>query len=191
MTLPCRLKLLTAPGAEPVTVGEAKLHARIDEDADNSLVAALIVAARELCETYTARAFLTQTWQMFLDAFPCERAIELPKAPLQSIVHVKTYSDADVATTFAASNYFVDTATRPGRLVLRTAASWPEAARAANAVEIQFTAGYGDAPANLPLKIRQAVLLAVAHLYEHRGDASVELPIGVTTLLDGERTWFV
>lgn len=190
--LPLRLTLVTPPPIEPISVAEAKLHARIDETADDTLVAALITAAREMAESYTRRAFVTQTWKMFLDAFPSDTEIELPKAPLQSVTHVKTYDDADVATVFAASGYFVDASTRPGRIVLRDAASWPTTAtRVANAIEVQFICGYGNAPTDVPLKIRQAMLLTIAHLYEHRGDANEEMPYTACTLLDSERTWLV
>lgn len=186
--LPLRLTLVTAPQFEPVTVAEAKLHARIDED--ETAIASLIVAAREMAETYTRRAFVTQTWKMFLDAFPCGSAIELPRAPLQSVTHVKAYDDADAVTTFAASNYYVDSATRPGRIVLREASSWPDAARVANAVEIQFVAGYGNAAA-VPNQIKQAILMTVAHLYEHRGDASVDMPETACALLTAHKDWLV
>lgn len=49
------LKLITAPAAEPITLAEAKLHARADTSAYDSLITALIVAAREECEHITGR----------------------------------------------------------------------------------------------------------------------------------------
>lgn len=189
MSVPYRLKRITAPTTEPVTTGEAKLHARIDEDTDNAAVAGFIKAARELAETYTRRAFMTQTWQMFLDAVPSGNFIELPRPPLVSVTHVKTYTDADVATTFAASNYFVDTISAPGRIVLRDAASWPDAARVANALEIQYVAGYADV-ADVPQTIKQGILALVTWLYEHRGDG-MEPPDAVYAPLVGERLWLV
>lgn len=186
--LPLRLTLVTAPQFEPVTVAEAKLHARIDED--ETAIASLIATAREMAETYTRRAFVTQTWKMFLDQFPACSVIEMPRAPLQSVTHIKTYDDADAATTFAASNYYVDAATRPGRIVLRDASSWPDADRVANAVEIQFVAGYGGVSL-VPAQIKQAVLLTVAHLYEHRGDATMDLPETACVLLSAHKDWMV
>ncbi len=188
---PLRLALVTAPLIEPVSVGEAKLHARIDESADNALVQSLIVAAREMAENYTHRVFITQTWQAFLDAAPCETYLELPKAPLISVTHVKSYDDADAATVLAASNYFVDIATKPGRIVLRSVGSWPTPARVANGIEIQFVAGYGPAPSDVPAQIKQAILLTIAHLYEHRGDATMEMPETACALLSAHKDWRV
>jgi len=188
MTEPLRLSLVTEPTELPVTLGEAKLHARIDEDADNAAVMGFIKAARELAETYTRKAFVTQTWQMFLDDFPACSEIELPRPPLSSVTHVKAYDDADAATVFASSNYFVDTATQPGRLVLRDAASWPDAERVANAVEVQFIAG--TTVDLVPQAIKQGIFNLVAWLYEHRGDG-MEPPDACYAPLVGERIWLV
>lgn len=185
-----RTKLFTPPTDEPVSIAEAKLHARIDDDTDNAAVAGMIKAARELAETYTRRAFVTQTWQLFMDGFPSERFIELPRPPLQSVTHVKTYTDADVATVFAASNYYVDTVTAPGRLVLRDGASWPDVARVANGVEIQYVVGYGT-PDLVPGSIKMGVLHLIAWLYEHRGDASMVVPDSAYAALVGDRIWQV
>lgn len=193
MTL--KLKLLTAPKDEPVTVDEAMLHARIDDSVEAPIVAGMIKAARELAETYTRRALITQTWQLFLDAFPAESFIELPRAPLQSVTHVKTYTDADVAATFASSNYYVDAVGEPCSIVLRGASSWPDVGRVVNGVEIQFVAGYGG-PDAVPSNIKQAILMMVAEMYEFR-NASVtgtlvqEISQGPYALLASERIWRV
>ena len=188
-TPPLRLKLITPPKFEPVTVAEAKLHARIDETEDDTLVADLIATAREMAETYTRRVFVTQTWQALLDQFPRSNALELPKPPLFSVTHIKTYDDSDTPATLAPSNYFVDTATEPGRIVLRDAASsWPSVDRVANGVEIQFVAGYGQ-PSAVPNSIKQGILQILMHLYDNRGDASAQPPNSAYAALASERFW--
>ena len=53
------------------------------------------------------------------------------------------------------------------------ALAWPSAAPHANGIEIAFTAGYGDAAADVPEPIRQALLLLIAHWYEHRSPLEV------------------
>lgn len=62
-------KLIAAPGAEPVTLAEAKLHARVETAADDTLISAMISAAREEAEHILGRALITQTWEMVLPAF--------------------------------------------------------------------------------------------------------------------------
>src|ERR1019366_2460869 len=62
------LERVTDPDIEPVTLEEMKRHLRCfmtvtDEDDD---IMALIVAAREWVEDYTARALIDQTWRLTL-----------------------------------------------------------------------------------------------------------------------------
>lgn len=62
------LERVSQPDIEPVTLAEMKRHLRCflsvtDEDDD---ITALIVAAREWVEDYTARALIDQTWRLTL-----------------------------------------------------------------------------------------------------------------------------
>ena len=191
MSDPMRHVQVTPPTCEPVSMADAKLHAKIDESADNNTVTALIAAARKMAESYTNRVFITQTWKLFLDGAPCKSSLELPKAPLQSVTHIKSYDDSDAATTLDASNYFVDAMSRPGRIVLRSSGSWPTPERVANGFEAQFICGYGADADSVPAEIKQAILLIIAHLYEHRGDANVEMPETACMLLSPHKDWFI
>lgn len=65
-----RLVPLTPPAAEPVSLDEAKLHARVLYDDDDALITSLIVAARRYCETAVKTALVTQSWTLMLDSFP-------------------------------------------------------------------------------------------------------------------------
>lgn len=65
-----RLIPVSPPAAEPVSLDEAKLHARVLYDADDTLITALIAAARRYCETAIKSALVTQTWTLMLDSFP-------------------------------------------------------------------------------------------------------------------------
>jgi uncharacterized phiE125 gp8 family phage protein len=187
--LPFRLYLASPPAVEPVTLAEARAHTRVDDTADNSLVQALITAARRAAEAYTRRAFITQSWAMYFDEAPTGNYFEIPKAPLVGISSIVTYSDADAATTFAASNYYVDLITRPGRVVLRSTADWPTFERVANGFVVNFVAGYGATGSDVPAEIRQAILMIVSHLYENRGDTDADMPRVAQMLLDPYKDW--
>ena len=65
-----RLVLITPPAVEPVTLDEAKLHARVEYPDQDALVTSLIVAARRYCETCLRAALITQQWVLMLDSFP-------------------------------------------------------------------------------------------------------------------------
>lgn len=164
------LSLITPPSQEPVSLAEVKAQLRLETDADDALLAALIVTARSVAESLTGRALLAQTWRLYLDQPPTQRYLLLPKAPLLSVAQVCSYDEADNLTVFASSAYLVDTASQPGRLVLRGLYSWPQFLRSANGLEVTYTAGYGSEAAQVPAAIRQGLLAHIAHLYQHRGD---------------------
>lgn len=166
------LERLTPPALEPVTVSEARNHLRIDNTntQDDALIASLITTARQCAEQWLSRSLITQTWRLFLDHVPTENIIELPRPPLISIEHIKSHNDADEETIFPAEAYLVDTARQPGRIILRSGASWPDPTRSANALEIQFSAGYGTTAEDVPAAIRQGILIHVASLFSDRGD---------------------
>lgn len=165
-----RIQVIQAAAGDPVSLSEAALHCRVDSSLDHPALQAMIRAATSAAENYLNRPIITRTFRQFFDRWPCGRFLELRRSPLVSVTSVKTYNDADVAATFAASNYFVDTVSQPGRIVLRSTASWPTADRVANPIEVEYRAGYGTDPASVPADIRQAVLMLTANLYEHRGE---------------------
>lgn len=161
-------RLITPPAEEPVTLAEAKAHLRLEHDLDDAYVTQLIVAARQYVEKICWRALVSQTWELVLNEFPVSDYIELPKGELRSITSV-TYVDANGATqTWDAANYEVDSVTIPGRIRLGYLLSWPSGSRTVwNAVTIRYVVGWANAAA-VPAPIKQAVLLLVSQLYEHR-----------------------
>lgn len=170
------LELTSPPALEPVTLAEAKAHLKIDTDADDALIERLIAAARARAEWHTGRAFVTQSWILWLDAWPA--VIELPLPPLQSVASVTTYNCADLARILSPSDYTVAN----GRIALKDGRAPPTDLRRLNAVAIAFTAGYGAA-ADVPAPLRVAILALIAFLYEHRGEAPADLPHDILALL--------
>lgn len=163
------LRLQTAPAAEPLTLTEAKAHLRVEHTSEDTLITALIVAARTHAEAFTRRAFVTQTWDLFLDAFPDDAATPI-RIPLPSLVTVDSISyvdDAGATQVWGSSNYLVDNKSDPARVTPAYNVSWPATRDQVNAVTVRFTAGYGNAAA-VPQAIKQAMLLIIGHLYEHR-----------------------
>lgn len=193
-----RLVVTTEPSKYPVTLDEIKKQVEItdDDDSHDAFLSAAISAATERCESFTSRSLITRTLTLWKDSWPIgeyndsywegwkegpesiinapARAIILPRPPLQSIVHVKTYDDSDNATTYSTSNYLVDTVSQPGRMVLRDSSGIPVSTRSALGLEVQYKAGYGDEMGSIPQDLRQGVLMMAAWLFEHRGDEEGE-----------------
>jgi uncharacterized phiE125 gp8 family phage protein len=176
------LSLTTAPTAEPVTLDEAKAHLRVDTTDDDALITSLISAARARAEWHTSRAFVTQSWTLWLDAWPCSGMVEIPLPPLQSVASVTAYAMDDSATVLDAATYQIDTASSPARLILKPNTSLPVNLRRVNAVAVAFTAGYGEA-ADVPAPIGEAILKLVANFYVNRGDAEAVTPAEALALL--------
>ena len=165
------LLLITPPSGEPLTLAEAKAHLRVEHAADDTLLTALIAAVRHACESHTGRALLTQGWRLMLDsADTCDdRAIRLPRAPLQQVTAVASLDESGMATPFSADNYYLDAGSKPGRLVLKDGASWPAILRRVAAIRIDYDAGYGAAD-DVPPALKQGMLQHIAALYCSRGD---------------------
>jgi len=182
------LILTAGPAVEPVTLAEAKAQLRVDGSAEDTLIASLIATSRLHVEAAAGLALITQAWSWYLDAWPPGRAVALPLHPLLSIAAVRLYDEAGAVTTLEPGGYLLDGAGPHPRLVRLGAPAWPRPGRLGNGIEIAFTAGYGPAAADVPAPLRQAILLLVAHWYEHRtplaeATAATPLPDMVAGLL--------
>ena len=181
------LRLNTAPASYPVTLEEAKLHCRVDDDADDTLVEGLIAAATDYVENYTGRAIVSQTWELVLDDF--SDAMMFPKGPVTAITSVK-YIDADsVEQTVTSTNYTLDAASDPQWVVKASDYTWPAVSDGVNNVIVRFVCGYATVPAS----IKQAILLLIGQWYDNRADATdrpmIAMPNAVAALLTNYRSF--
>lgn len=168
------MRVTTAPAIEPVTLTEAKLHLRVDHTADDSLIAALISAAREQAEAFTSRAFIDQTITLTFDSFP--ESFALPRPPLASVTSISYLNGAGASQTLNNTLYRVDTQSEPGRITVAYGQSWPATYDVTGAVTVIYKAGYGALASAVPSSIKHAILMMVETLYENRGDVVVGLP---------------
>ncbi len=175
------LRLITPPAEEPITLAQAKAHLRVDTSDEDALITSLITAAREYCESFQNRALITQTWELVLDAWPAF-PVTLPLPPLQSVTSVKYTDCVGIETTWAASNYIVDTDDEMGgRIGLAYGITLPTTTlQPINGIRIRYVAGYGAA-ANVPQAVKQAMLLYIANRFENR--EAVDVPEAVHLLL--------
>jgi len=194
----------TAPATEPLTVAEAKAHLRLEHDADDAIVSRILTAAREDAEAFLNQTLVTTTYDVYWDHFPGQGAdqrtgpgydevdryaLEVPRSPLVSVTHLK-YNEASagtLTTLTVTTDYTVDAASNPGRIVPAFGASWPTARAIPNAVTARVVCGYGAAAA-VPSAIKSAILLIVGALYENReefitGTIATRIPTSAESLL--------
>jgi uncharacterized phiE125 gp8 family phage protein len=181
--------LTTAPTVEPVTLAEAKLFARIETDqtADDGLVTALIVAARQTVEAQTGRALIDQTWTATLDELPQAGIFELMKRPILSVTSIKAYNEDGTSDAVNVSTDIILDG-QNGRVSLKSTAASITGDRSTNVYEIVYKAGYGTAASNVPEWAKLAIKQMVAHWYEHREslgmDSLKNIPFGAKLLMD-------
>ena len=188
------LNLKTAPTSYPVTVDEVKLHSRVTQNAEDSLLMTLISAATERVEAITGRALITQTWVEYFDCFSTE--ILLRKAPVQSITSIKYIDNADTEQTLSTANYDTDVVSEPARIAPAFGKSWPSDVKSTfSPVYVEYVAGYGDNESLTPDAIRWALFMLISHLYENREATTdlklIELPLGIDNLLYGSKLWWM
>ena len=188
-------EMTSGPAVEPLTVSEAKAHLRVDHTTDDSYIESLIKAARRSAELFQGRAYITQTWKVYLNTFPSAAAIAIPYAPLQSVTSI-SYVDLNGNTqTLSSDLYQVDTKSMPGQVVLAPLASWPSTQTdKVNAVTITFVAGYGNTSASVPEHIRHAIRLILSDFYQHRentivGNVVNQIPKSAEMLLWQDRIY--
>jgi len=184
------LQQLVAPSVEPVTLAEAKNHLRVDADltADDALITMLIAAARAYAETYTGRSFITQQWRLVLDSFPGPsllgvpfgvpytlpgHAILLERAPVASVDGITYLAMEGSTQTLAPSQYVADLTGPIPRITPIFGAIWPIPLPQIGAVRVDFTAGFGATPADVPEGICQWILMRVSTLYGNREEVAI------------------
>lgn len=162
------LNVITAATEDPVTYQELKAsHLRVTGSEDDAYIDALIKAATRRTEIETGMSLITRTLRLTLDEFPCGRVIQLEKPPLLAVASVKYLDTAGVLQTLSPSLYTVDIRSSPGRVILNSGGSWPSTSWNGNAVEIQYTSGFGIAK-DVPEDLKHGIRFLVALWYRNR-----------------------
>ena len=167
------LVLRTAPATPIITAAQVKEQARTfhtkEEDVFQRAADAAIAHA-DGPSGVMGRALITQEWTLIA---PCFTAT-IPLGRLQSVDEVR-YLDEDGATqTLATTEYRVTAGTDNRRLAVKVNKTLPTTLVAPDAVEIDFTAGYGNAATDVPDDIISATLLLAVHLYQNRSAAMID-----------------
>jgi uncharacterized phiE125 gp8 family phage protein len=181
------LVLTAAPAVEPITLADAKAQLRVDGTSEDAFIASLIVTSRLQIEAALGMALITQAWRWTLDAWPAGQAVELPIRPVQSVDALKVSRADGTQVTVPPSQYHVDGAANPARIVYAPSAL-PMPGTIAQGIAVELTAGFGPVPADVPPPVRQALMMLVAHWFENRepvviGAQAVAIPETVSSLL--------
>ena len=173
-----RLRVVTQPIAEPVSVAEVTDFMRLN-DANEQYLGDLISVARAYCEDYQKRAYITQTLEVLYDVegLASPWRLELPRSEcLQSVEAVKV--DDITVTGYSIYEDLVARIVMIGSDTTKT-------------VKITYKTGR-DSASDVDIKVKHAIKMLTAHYYEHRIAVSdnaklQEIPLGVKSLLNTGR----
>lgn len=166
-----QVRVITPPAVEPVGLTECKIDLRVDHDADNDLIASLIVGARHDAEELSRRALVNRTLELSLTAWPCDNLIRLPLPPLVSVTSITYLSDANVSAVMPGADYIAITDVEPGLIMLAKDKTWPTATlRSVLPIRVRYVAGYGATAASVPDRYKALIRSLVAVRYENRDE---------------------
>jgi uncharacterized phiE125 gp8 family phage protein len=173
------LTLTSPPIAEPVSLSEIKEHLKVDGNAEDALIAGLLLAARQTIEARFQLAVMTQSWRLALDTAP-DGAVTLPLSPVVSIDVVGAVRGG-VIEALAPSAYDAQ-AGAVGRVRIKAPLTTDQTL---GGIVIAFTAGWPDA-ASAPEELKLAIKTLTAHFYENR-EAETTAPAALGALLASYR----
>jgi uncharacterized phiE125 gp8 family phage protein len=160
-----------------LSLDEARLHLRVDNDDEDDAILAWIETAVDDIESVTGRAIAPQTLKLSLDSFTehaRDGTIYLPRPIVQFVTSVK-YVDIDgvLQTLVAGTDYVTALADEIAPRVLPAhGKTWPTAIAMPESVQIVYVAGYLNAGA-VPSKIKSFVKLMLTTMYENRSTVTV------------------
>jgi uncharacterized phiE125 gp8 family phage protein len=141
---------ISPPPIEPVTLADAKLFLRIDHDHEDQLIHQFIESARARIEQRANIVLIERPVRLNLQV--CGTSVRVPISPLQSLISV-TGEDGSIPAALDPHPF-------PRRIVFTSAPN--------THIHVDVLAGYGPSPEDVPIPLRQAILLLVADAYEHR-----------------------
>ena len=174
-------------------VEEMKDHLRMgsgfaDDAMQDGLIETYLRAAMAAIEGRIGKMLLQRRFLWVLDAWrDAEQA--LPVAPVAGIASLTLVDAAGAETIVPPASYRLVKDTHRPRLAGRGTAL--PTIPTDGAVKVVFDAGFGAAWTDIPVDLRQAVLLLAGEYYEHRHDDGAQtagLPFGVVTLIERWRT---
>jgi uncharacterized phiE125 gp8 family phage protein len=178
------LVLTTPPATAAVSLADAKTHLRISHADDDAYVTKLISAAEKLIEQRCGLRLIQQSWALFLDCWPPDGTVLLHMSPVQQLDEIILYSEDDTPAMLDLAHVYLDKHAKPARVVLRHERPRPQAGRRTNGIEFRFQAGFAATTDGVPQDIQQAILITIAHWFDHRGEGEGgALPIAAAEIL--------
>lgn len=181
----------TVAPAALLTLNEIRDQTRMETNDEDPYLINLISVATSYLDGpngILSKCLLTQTFE--IDTPSLETSFKLPIIPVQS--YTATYYDANDSQQTLAQIFRIHKSPNGDYLKLIEGQSIPSLSSRDDAVTFTFVCGYGASRQSVPVEIRQAATLLVAHWFEQRepvafGAQPAEIPFSVDALLANHR----
>ncbi len=175
--------LVDGPQLEPVSLAEAKGWLRVEGSDEDSLIQALIIAARLMVESEIGLVLLAQNWRFVGDTWPSSEAIPVPIGRVIAVTGARVFAANGMPQALNADNFEILKGEERDAVLPVTR---PAPGRARGGIEIDLRLGFGEFAAQVPEPLRLAMRQLIALWFENRGDATIierGLPAPVRALL--------
>lgn len=178
---------------DPISVEEAKAHLRVISRSDDTYIAVLVRAAREMAEAFLGRAISHQTVREYFNAWPCDRRFTLSVNRFRTLENF-SYIDTDgFEQELDTNNFYLDTISIPGVIKLKETETFPRLNQYDfNTIKIEYTAGFDTSNENeeIPSLLIQGMKEHIADMYVNRtpvnlardGRIAVQIPAPIQRL---------
>jgi uncharacterized phiE125 gp8 family phage protein len=161
-----RLRLVTPPASEPVTLSEAKLFLRIEHSDEDAAITRAIASAREAAEQFLKLALLPQELE-FTVACRGLRRIGLPVGPATAL---------DAVTVTGSDGHVAELDETVFRLSVDGCSIFFDRVPSGVSITVGYHASMADTASALPALLKQGILHHVAAILEQR-EGVAALPV--------------
>lgn len=174
-------------------VAEFREHLRLgtgfaEDGLQDTVLESFLRAAMSAVEARTGKVLLSRAFFWTLEAWRSAQAQTLPVAPVTELTEVTLTNRAGEEVMVASSSYRLVADTQAPQM-RSTSACLPQIPEGGTAT-VRFEAGFGAVWTDVPVDLRQAMLMLAAHYYEYRHDTALQggcMPFGVSSLIERYR----
>ena len=174
---------INSPAIEPVTLDYAKVFLRVDNEDEDQLILDLIRAARERVEGQINSALISRA-RRFTTSKINSKSVFINTGNITEINSVRLLTH-NAGAEILLPSLAINLRCQPPVISVKERASFQSYAAEADTLEIDFISGFGPRADDIPMPLRQAVLLLLAQSYEYRAQdaAPPTVPLMVDALL--------
>lgn len=169
----------------PVSLGDLKDHLRIEHEDQDRLLLTKIMAATYEVEAYLEAPVIRREFTLRLPRFPSvalDGGAEIPivNPPLVSVTSISYLDENEALQIVPSVDYRIAKSGLYPKIIPATGVYWPSTLEVDDAVTIEYIAGWGSRPSEVPFGLREAIII--------RAGSRVEMPVenGV-----GASTWSI